>query len=42
MLASNGSVHAFFKWDPAKGEYPNLVLFAAWVQRSQDQSASGE
>ena len=42
MLAYNESAHAFVKWDPAKGEYPNLVLFAIWVQRSQDQSASDE
>ena len=42
MLAYNESAHAFFKWDPAKGEYPNLVLFAIWDQRSQDQSASDE
>jgi enamine deaminase RidA (YjgF/YER057c/UK114 family) len=42
MLAYNESAHAFFKWDPAKGEYPNLVLFAIWEQRSEDQSASDE
>jgi 3-oxosteroid 1-dehydrogenase len=42
MLAYNESAHAFFKWDPAKGEYPNLVLFAIWDQRSEDQSASDE
>jgi porphobilinogen deaminase len=42
MPAYNESAHAFFKWDPAKGEYPNLVLFAIWDQRSEDQSASDE
>jgi hypothetical protein len=42
MLAYNESAHALFKWDPAKGEYPNLVLFAIWEQRSEDQSASDE
>jgi hypothetical protein len=42
MLAYNESAQAFFKWDPAKGEYPNLVLFAIWEQRSEDQSASDE
>ena len=35
MLVYNESAHAFFKWDPAKGEYPNLVLFAIWDQRSE-------
>jgi hypothetical protein len=39
MLAYNESAHAFFKWDPAKGEYPNLVLFTIWDQRSEEQSA---
>jgi hypothetical protein len=34
----NESAHAFFKWDPAEGQYPNLV-FAIWDQRSEDQSA---
>jgi 3-oxosteroid 1-dehydrogenase len=44
MLAYNESAHAFFKWDPAKGEYPypDLVPFAIWNQRSEDQSASDE
>jgi len=41
-LAYNESAQAFFEWDPAKGEYPNLVLFAIWDQRSQDHSASDE
>jgi 3-oxosteroid 1-dehydrogenase len=41
-LAYNESAQAFFKWDPAKSEYPNLVLIAVWDQRSQDNSASDE
>jgi succinate dehydrogenase/fumarate reductase flavoprotein subunit len=41
-LAYNESAQAFFKWDPAKSEYPNLVLIAVWDQRSQDSSASDE
>ncbi|MCB1502033.1 MAG: FAD-dependent oxidoreductase [Bauldia sp.] len=41
-LAYNESAQAFFKWDPAKSEYPNLVLVAVWDQRSQDHSASDE
>ena len=41
-LAYNESAQAFFQWDAAKGEYPNLVLFAIWDQRSQDHSASDE
>ena len=41
-LAYNESAQAFFKWDPAKSEYPNLVLVAIWDQRSQDHSASDE
>jgi succinate dehydrogenase/fumarate reductase flavoprotein subunit len=41
-LAYNESAQAFFKWDPAKSEYPNLVLMALWDQRSQDNSASDE
>jgi 3-oxosteroid 1-dehydrogenase len=41
-LAYNESAQAFFKWDPAKSEYPNLVLIAIWDQRSQDHSASDE
>lgn len=41
-LAYNESAQAFFQWDAAKGEYPNLVLFAVWDQRSQDHSASDE
>jgi 3-oxosteroid 1-dehydrogenase len=41
-LAYNESAQAFFQWDPAKSEYPNLVLIAIWDQRSQDHSASDE
>jgi predicted oxidoreductase len=41
-LAYNESAQAFFKWDPARSEYPNLVLIAIWDQRSQDHSASDE
>jgi 3-oxosteroid 1-dehydrogenase len=41
-LAYNESAQAFFQWDAAKGDYPNLVLFAIWDQRSQDHSASDE
>lgn len=41
-LAYNESAQAFFKWDPTKSEYPNLVLVAIWDQRSQDHSAGDE
>jgi 3-oxosteroid 1-dehydrogenase len=41
-LAYNESAQAFFQWDPARSEYPNLVLFAIWDQRSQHHSASDE
>ena len=41
-LAYNESAQAFFKWDPAKSKYPNLVLIAIWDQRSQEFSASDE
>jgi succinate dehydrogenase/fumarate reductase flavoprotein subunit len=41
-LSYNESAQAFFKWEPAKSEYPNLVLVAIWDQRSQDNSASDE
>jgi hypothetical protein len=41
-LAYNESAQAFFRWDPARSEYPNLVLIAIWDQRSQDHSASDE
>lgn len=41
-LAYNESAQAFFTWDPAKSEYPNLVLAAIWDSRSQQYSASTE
>jgi len=41
-LAYNESAQAFFTWDPARAEYPNLVLAAIWDQRSQTHSASDE
>ncbi len=41
-LSYNESARAFFNWDPAKAEYPNLVLIAIWDQRSQENSASDE
>jgi 3-oxosteroid 1-dehydrogenase len=41
-LAYNESAQAFFEWNPALGEYSNLVLVAVWDQRSQDNSASSE
>jgi hypothetical protein len=37
VVAYNEALHAFFKWDPAKGK-SNLVLFAIWDQRSEDQA----
>lgn len=41
-LAYNELAQIFFQWDPAKAEYPYLVLIAIWDQRSQDHSASSE
>lgn len=41
-LAYNESAQAFFAWDPARSEYPNLVLVAIWDRRSQQHSASDE
>src|SRR4029453_1893489 len=41
-LAYNELAQAFFRWDPARAEYPYLVLVAIWDQRSQDHSASDE
>jgi 3-oxosteroid 1-dehydrogenase len=41
-LAYNELAQIFFEWDPAKAEYPYLVLIAIWDQRSQDHSASSE
>jgi 3-oxosteroid 1-dehydrogenase len=41
-LQYNELAQEFFRWDPLAGEYPNLVLFQIWDQRSQDNSASDE
>ena len=41
-LPYNELAQAFFRWDAARGEYPNLVLVQVWDQRSQDHSASDE
>ncbi|MFI5607875.1 FAD-dependent oxidoreductase [Amycolatopsis sp. NPDC051903] len=41
-LPYNESARTFFHWDPATGDYPNLVLVQLWDQRSQDHSASTE
>ncbi len=41
-LAYNESAQAFFAWEPARSEYPNLVLVAIWDGRSQQHSASDE
>jgi succinate dehydrogenase/fumarate reductase flavoprotein subunit len=41
-LAYNELAQAFFQWDGARGEYPNLVLTSIWDQRAQDNSASDE
>ncbi|MEQ1899966.1 MAG: FAD-dependent oxidoreductase [Devosia sp.] len=41
-LAYNESAQAFFRWDPAQGVYPNLVLAAIWDERAQQHSASDE
>ena len=41
-LAYNEAAQAFFQWDGARGEYPNLVLIAIWDQRSQDHCAGDE
>jgi hypothetical protein len=41
-LQYNELAQAFFRWDPAAAEYPNLVLAQVWDQRSQDHSASTE
>ena len=41
-LAYNEMAQVFFRWDGARGEYPNLILIAVWDQRSQDHSASDE
>jgi 3-oxosteroid 1-dehydrogenase len=41
-LAYNEMAQAFFQWDGARSEYPNLLLIAIWDQRSQDHSAGDE
>ncbi|MEV6647540.1 FAD-dependent oxidoreductase [Amycolatopsis sp. NPDC051371] len=41
-LPYNEAARTFFRWDPATGSYPNLVLVQLWDQRSQDHSASDE
>jgi succinate dehydrogenase/fumarate reductase flavoprotein subunit len=41
-LPYNELAQHFFKWDPEKAEYPNLVMIQLWDQRSQDHSASDE
>ena len=41
-LAYNEMAQVFFEWDGARAEYPNLLLFAIWDQRSQEHSASDE
>jgi 3-oxosteroid 1-dehydrogenase len=41
-LPYNELAQEFFRWDPQRGEYPNLVLMQIWDQRSQEHSASDE
>jgi succinate dehydrogenase/fumarate reductase flavoprotein subunit len=41
-LPYNELAQHFFKWDPEKAEYPNLVMIQVWDQRSQEHSASDE
>jgi len=41
-LAYNELAQTFFQWDPARAEYPYLVLISVWDQRAQDHSASTE
>ncbi|MBW3663182.1 MAG: FAD-dependent oxidoreductase [Actinobacteria bacterium] len=41
-LPYNELAHTFFEWDGEDAEYPNLILFQIWDQRSQDHSASDE
>jgi glycine/D-amino acid oxidase-like deaminating enzyme len=41
-LPYNELAQAFFRWDGARAEYPDLVLVQVWDQRSQDHSASTE
>jgi hypothetical protein len=40
MLAYNESAHAFFKWDPTKGQMSKPGPVRDLDQRSEDQSAS--
>jgi 3-oxosteroid 1-dehydrogenase len=41
-LQYNELAQRFFDWDGEAGEFPNLVLFQIWDQRSQDHSAGDE
>jgi 3-oxosteroid 1-dehydrogenase len=41
-LPYNELAQTFFRWDPATGSYPYLVLIQVWDQRAQDHSASDE
>ena len=41
-LPYNELAQSFFRWDPATGTYPYLVLIQVWDQRAQDHSASDE
>jgi 3-oxosteroid 1-dehydrogenase len=41
-LPYNELAQTFFHWDPAAGEYPNLVLMQIWDGHSQQHSASDE
>jgi hypothetical protein len=41
-LPYNELAQTFFRWDPATGSYPYLVLTQVWDQRAQDHSASDE
>ena len=41
-LPYNELAQTFFRWDPATGSYPYLVLVQVWDQRAQDHSASDE
>jgi len=41
-LQYNELAQEFFRWDSTAAEYPNLVMIAAWDQRTQDHSAGTE
>lgn len=41
-LAYNEAAQAFFRWDPARSEYPYLVMAAVWDQRAQEHCAGHE